>query len=135
MKLSTRARFLAFFGLLSTFMLAFTSIASASSAAFTPEDKNSCVDLGNGYLCLYISPVNQQGQIQVTYEKYGGNPFVGHVAWQNPSGSVFGSPDVAMSSHNIYSQMWPTWVGPGCNYGVLVNKSTGETFKTPRLCV
>jgi hypothetical protein len=130
-RLSVRTKVLAFTALLSTFLLTLTPIASAALAPIN----SSCVDLGNGYLCLYISPVNQQGQIQVTYEKYAGNPFVGHVAWQNPSGSVFGSPDVAMSSHHIYSQSWPTWVGPGCNYGVLVNKSTGETFKTPRLCV
>ncbi len=80
MKLSPITRLLTFTVLLVACVLNLTSPASADTAG-----KNSikappaCLNLSNGSLCLYVSPVNQQGQINVTYEKWGGSPFLGRV--------------------------------------------------------
>lgn len=135
MKLSPIAKLLIFPVLLVACALSLTSPASAG-----PAGKNStksgpaCLDLANGSLCLYVSPVNQQGQINVTYEKWAGSPFLARVVWVNPAGTRFNAPYEQMSYHNIYGHVWPTWVGPGCNYGIL-SISGGAEYRTPALCV
>lgn len=135
MKLSPTTRLLTFTVLLVACVLSLTSTASASS-----NGKNStqagpaCVNLGNGSLCLYVSPVNQQGQINVTYEKTAGSSFLARVVWVNPAGTRFNGPYEQMSYHHIYGNVWPTWVGPGCNYGIL-SISGGAEYRTPALCV
>ena len=136
MKFSQRTRLVTLAGFLFAFLTTLTSTASASPAPTSAlKAPPGCTDLTNGSVCIYVSPANQQGNIQVTYEKWGGNGFWGHLAWRNPAGTWFGSPDVWMTSHNIYGQTWPTWVGPGCNQGILVNTTTGEFFTTPGVCV
>ena len=95
----------------------------------------ACTDLRNGRLCISITPVNQQGSIRVSYEKKTGTPIYGHLEWVNPANQTFKSPDIWMYAGNTYYQTWPTWVGPGCNYGVIYNATDRESSVTPLDCV
>ncbi len=95
----------------------------------------ACTDLRNGRLCISITPVNQQGSIRVSYEKKTGTPIYGHLEWVNPAKQTFKSPDIWMYAGNTYYQTWPTWVGPGCNYGVIYNATDRESSNTPLDCV
>ncbi|MBB4684732.1 hypothetical protein BJY18_002217 [Amycolatopsis jiangsuensis] len=135
MKLPLIARFLTFTVILVTCTLNSTSPASADSTGKNSTKAGpACLELENGSLCLYVSPINQQGQINVTYEKWAGSPFLARVAWVNPTGTRFNGPYEQMSYHHIYGNVWPTWVGSGCNYGIL-SISGGAEYRTPDLCV
>ncbi|MEV4450352.1 hypothetical protein [Streptomyces mirabilis] len=87
---------------------------------------DKCVNLGNGRLCVAITPVNAQGAIQVIYEKTGGAPIYGHLAWQVPGGDDFVSPDISMTAGHTYYHTWPTWVGPGYVEGALWSDRYGR---------
>ncbi|HEY3470046.1 MAG TPA: hypothetical protein VGL47_33280 [Amycolatopsis sp.] len=117
-------------------LLTLTSTASATSINNSAALKKvACRDYPTGSICIYVTPVNQQGSIQITYERLSTNPINGHLTWVNPAGTYFGSPNIQMSYHNIYGQTWNTWVGPGCNHGILFDNTDGTQYSTPEVCV
>ncbi|MBB5954322.1 hypothetical protein FHS29_000892 [Saccharothrix tamanrassetensis] len=122
------------------FSLALMAITGGMAQAAGNEsvgalDTSRCVDLANGRLCITITPVNRQGHVRVSYQKKSGGSFYGHLEWVNPANQTFRSPDVTMSAGNTYYHTWPTWVGPGCNRGVVYNVTDRESSPTPPLCV
>jgi len=80
---------------------------------------DKCKDLGNGRLCIAVTPVNQQGAIQVIYTKTGGPAVYGHLAWQVPGEDDHVSPNISMTAGHTYYHTWPTWVGPGYVEGAI----------------
>ncbi|MEU6156251.1 hypothetical protein ABZ816_40400 [Actinosynnema sp. NPDC047251] len=112
-----------------------TGSAGTASGSVGTLDTTQCTDLRNGRLCITITPVNQQGSIRVSYQKKSGTSFYGHLEWVNPAGRTFRSPDVTMSAGNTYAHTWPTWVGSGCNRGVVYNATDKESSFTPYNCV
>jgi hypothetical protein len=83
------------------------------------QASDTCVNLGNGRLCIAITPVNQQGAVQVIYTKTGGPEIYGHLAWNVPGGGDHGSPDIWMTAGHTYYNTWSTWVGPGYVQGII----------------
>lgn len=80
----------------------------------------SCQDLGNGRLCVYTHGyIGSHGDVQVTYNKTGGNSFFGNLAWHTGAGPTWGSPVVAMHPGNTYSHKWPTWINGDCVFGLI----------------
>jgi hypothetical protein len=108
---------------------------AAESGSESVAANPACTDLRNGRLCISITPVNQQGSIRVSYQKKAGTPVYGHLEWVNPANQTFKSPDIWMYAGNTYYQTWPTWVGPGCNRGVIYNATDRESSFTPADCV
>jgi len=97
--------------------IAVTGLMALGISPAQAADK--CTELGNGRLCVAITPVNQQGAIQVIYTKTGGAPIYGHLAWQTPGEDDHVSPDISMTAGHTYYHTWPTWVGPGWVEGVI----------------
>jgi hypothetical protein len=128
---------------LATIAAALSCAAAATLGLVTPAsaqevgitDTTQCTDLRNGRLCITITPVNQQGSIRVSYQKKAGTAIRGHLEWINPAGTTFKSPDIWMNAGNTYYHTWPTWVGPGCNQGVIYNATDRESSFTPKNCV
>ncbi|MFJ9736562.1 hypothetical protein [Streptomyces sp. NPDC101166] len=85
----------------------------------TAQASDTCKDIGNGRLCVAITPVNAQGAVQVIYTKTGGPIVYGRLGWNTKTAGGFGSPDIYMWAGHTYYHTWPTWVGPGYVQGVL----------------
>ncbi|MGW3124698.1 hypothetical protein ACWDBW_47750 [Streptomyces sp. NPDC001107] len=102
------------------FSVLLTALAGVITFGYSPaQASDTCENLGNGRLCVAITPVNAQGAIQVIYTKTGGPIVYGHLAWATTSSGDYGSPDIYMSAGNTYYHTWPTWVGPGYVQGVI----------------
>jgi hypothetical protein len=78
-----------------------------------------CKNIGNGDLCIFITPRNAQGFVRVFYTKHKGPVVTADLVWRNlPRGPVWGSKPVPMVVRpQPYSQDWPTHIAPGCNMG------------------
>ncbi|OZM75061.1 hypothetical protein CFN78_02475 [Amycolatopsis antarctica] len=98
--------------LLGTFATTSAVLLAATAPAHAAQN---CQDIGNGSVCIDVTPAGSPGHVQVSYVKKAGDPLNAYLVWRNPGGVISAGPEEHMVSGRAYIHRWDTFVGAGCN--------------------
>ena len=91
------------------------SVALVLGTAMSAQAAQDCADIGNGSVCIDITPTGQLGHVQASYVKKAGDPVIAYLVWKSPGGTISAGPEENMVSGRAYYYRWNTFVGAGCN--------------------